>query len=100
MATEFQKSVWDEIDKIPYGRTKSYKEIAIILGKPRAARAVANACGKNPTPITRPCHRVICSNGEIGGYSAPGGAKMKIKLLNREGAVSYTHLTLPTNREV
>ena len=84
MATEFQKAVWDEIDKIPYGRTKSYKEIAIILGKPRAARAVANACGKNPTPITRPCHRVICSNGEIGGYSAPGGAKMKIKLLKNQ----------------
>ena len=89
MATEFQKAVWDEIDKIPYGRTKSYKEIAIILGKPRAARAVANACGKNPIPITRPCHRVICSNGEIGGYSAPGGAKMKIKLLKQEGVKTF-----------
>ena len=84
MATEFQKAVWDEIDKIPYGRTKSYKEIAIILGKPRAARAVANACGKNPTPIIRPCHRVICSNGEIGGYSASGGANLKKRLLEKE----------------
>ena len=84
MATEFQKAVWDEIDKIPYGRTKSYKEIAIILGKPRAARAVANACGKNPTPIIRPCHRVICSNGEIGGYSAIGGATLKKRLLEKE----------------
>ena len=89
MAPEFQKAVWDEIDKIPYGRTKSYKEIAIILGNPRAARAVANACGKNPTPITRPCHRVICSNGEIGGYSAPRGAKMKIKLLKQEGVKTF-----------
>ena len=84
MATEFQKAVWDEIDKIPYGRTKSYKEIAIILGKPKAARAVANACGKNPAPIIRPCHRVICSNGEIGGYSASGGATLKKRLLEKE----------------
>jgi O-6-methylguanine DNA methyltransferase len=84
LATEFQKAVWDEIDKIPYGRTKSYKEIAIILGKPKAARAVANACGKNPTPIIRPCHRVICSNGEIGGYSASGGAILKKRLLEKE----------------
>ena len=85
MPTEFQQSVWDEIDKIPLGFTKSYKEIAIILGRPNAARAVANACGKNPNPITRPCHRVICSNGNIGGYSAPGGAITKKKLLQKEG---------------
>ena len=85
MATEFQRLVWDEIDKIPRGTTKSYKEIAIILGMPDAARAVANACGKNPTPIIRPCHRVICSNGDIGGYSAPGGAVTKKKLLLKEG---------------
>ena len=85
MATEFQRLVWDEIDKIPRGTTKSYKEIAVILGMPDAARAVANACGKNPTPIIRPCHRVICSNGDIGGYSAPGGAITKKKLLQKEG---------------
>ncbi len=85
MATEFQRLVWDEIDKIPRGTTKSYKEIAVILGMPDAARAVANACGKNPTPIIRPCHRVICSNGDIGGYSAPGGAVTKKKLLLKEG---------------
>ena len=85
MATEFQRLVWDEIDKIPIGTTKSYKEIAVILGMPDAARAVANACSKNPTPIKRPCHRVICSNGTIGGYSAPGGATTKKKLLLKEG---------------
>ena len=61
-----------------------YKDIAIKIGKPNSARAVANACGQNPDPITRPCHRVICSNGEIGGYSAPGGAEMKKKLLEEE----------------
>tara|TARA_B100000787_G_scaffold154323_1_gene129091 strand:+ start:212 stop:478 length:267 start_codon:yes stop_codon:yes gene_type:complete len=85
MSTEFQKLVWDEIDKIPLGTTKSYKEIAVLIGRPHAARAVANACGKNPTPMTRPCHRVICSNGDLGGYSAPGGAVTKKKLLSKEG---------------
>ena len=84
MATDFQKKVWAEIDKIPYGTTVTYKEIAIKIGKPKAARAVANACGQNPNPIIRPCHRVICSNGKIGGYSAPGGAEMKKKLLEEE----------------
>lgn len=84
MATEFQKLVWNEIDKIPFGETKSYKDIAISIGKPNASRAVANACGQNPLPVIRPCHRVICSNGNIGGYSAPGGAQEKIRLLKLE----------------
>jgi|TARA_B100001094_G_scaffold264981_1_gene267270 O-6-methylguanine DNA methyltransferase len=84
MATEFQKIVWNEIDKIPFGETKSYKDIAINIGKPNASRAVANACGQNPLPVIRPCHRVICSNGNIGGYSAPGGAQEKIRLLKVE----------------
>ena len=82
MATDFQKKVWEEIDKIPYGKTVTYKEIAKKIGRPNAFRAVANACGKNPLPITRPCH--ICSDGSIGGYSAFGGAKMKMKLLKEE----------------
>tara|TARA_B100001559_G_C16495432_1_gene620498 strand:- start:758 stop:1018 length:261 start_codon:yes stop_codon:yes gene_type:complete len=86
MATDFQKLVWAEIDKIPYGSTITYKEIAIKIGKPRAARAVANACGKNPEPIIRPCHRVICSNGDIGGYSGLGGIKAKKKLLQQESS--------------
>ena len=84
MGTDFQKLVWAEIDKIPYGTTITYKEIAKKIGKPKAARAVANACGQNPDPIIRPCHRVICSDGKIGGYSAPGGAEMKKKLLEDE----------------
>ena len=84
MATDFQKLVWAEIDKIPYGSTITYKEIAKNIGKPNAARAVANACGKNPIPISRPCHRVICSNGSIGGYSAPGGVEKKKRLLKEE----------------
>ena len=84
MHTEFQKLVWAEIDKIPFGKTKSYKEIAEAIGKPKASRAVANACGKNPNPIKRPCHRVICADGSLGGYSAPGGANEKKRLLDLE----------------
>ena len=84
MATDFQKLVWAEIDKIPYGSTITYKEIAIKIGKPRAARAVANACGKNPKPIIRPCHRVICSNGNVGGYSFGSGTILKKALLSLE----------------
>ncbi|MDA9145981.1 MGMT family protein [Gammaproteobacteria bacterium] len=84
MSTKFQELVWRAIDTIPYGETRSYKDIAISIGKPNASRAVANACGKNPIPISRPCHRVICSNGSIGGYSAPGGVEKKKRLLKEE----------------
>lgn len=84
MPTKFQELVWRAIDAIPFGETRSYKDIAISIGKPNASRAVANACGKNPIPISRPCHRVICSNGSIGGYSAPGGVKKKKRLLKEE----------------
>ena len=83
--TPFQRAVWKEIDKIPYGKIVTYGEIARNIGKPKAARAVANACGANPNPITTPCHRVICSNGDIGGYSGVGGIKKKIELLRKEG---------------
>ena len=83
-SSHFQKLVWKEIEKIPYGKTKSYKDIAIRIGNPKSFRAVANACGKNPLPIIRPCHRVICSNGEVGGYSANGGVKLKKALLKIE----------------
>lgn len=86
MPTKFQQLVWNEIEKIPYGETRSYKDIAVSIGKPRAARAVANACAKNPTPIKRPCHRVICSNGQFGGYSGPGGIETKKKLLEQESS--------------
>ena len=86
MPTVFQKKVWQAIDTIPAGKTVTYKELAIMIGHPNAARAVANACGQNPEPITRPCHRVICSNGDIGGYSGPGGAEAKKKLLLKESS--------------
>ena len=80
----FQEKVWREIEKIPYGKTNTYKIIAEKIGHPKAYRAVANACSKNPLPIIRPCHRVICSNGSIGGYSGSGGVELKKALLRSE----------------
>ena len=83
--TTFQKKVWCEIDKIPRGEVIAYSQIAKNIGHPKAARAVANACGANPNPIVVPCHRVIRSDGELGGYSGPGGIKQKRELLENEG---------------
>ena len=85
--TKFQISVWNEIKKIPKGQTKTYKDIAVALKKPKSSRAVANACGKNPLLIEIPCHRVIRSDGKLGGYSGKGGINQKRKLLKEEGAL-------------
>ena len=84
IGTEFQIKVWKEIAKIPLGETRSYKEIATAIGSPNSSRAVANACGKNPYPIKIPCHRVIKSDGSIGGYSGTGGVERKKELLAKE----------------
>lgn len=83
--TTFQKKVWLEISKIPKGKTITYKELAQKIGKPRAIRAVGNAVGANPKPIIIPCHRVLPSDGSIGGYSGRGGVKAKRALLLKEG---------------
>lgn len=80
--TLFQKSVWKTLLKIPYGETISYASEANMLGNPKATRAVANANGKNPIPILIPCHRVIASNGGLGGYN--GGINKKEFLLKLE----------------
>jgi methylated-DNA-[protein]-cysteine S-methyltransferase len=85
--TKFQIKVWKYLVKIPQGSTKTYTQIAKGIGKPLAARAVANAIGKNPNPPKIPCHRVIRSDGSIGGYSGKGGVKTKIKLLKKEGVI-------------
>ena len=82
--TKFQIMVWKEILKIPYGEIRTYKEIAQAIGRPNSSRAVANACGKNPYAPDIPCHRVIKSDGKLGGYSGVGGVKMKEKLLKIE----------------
>ena len=81
--TAFQKQVWDELRKIPYGETVSYKDIAVRLGKPGAAVAVGQANSKNPIPIIIPCHRVIGTNGKMVGYA--GGMHIKKALLAVEG---------------
>ena len=84
IGTEFQVKVWKEISKIPYGETRNYKDLAIAIGRPNSSRAVANACGKNPYPPTIPCHRVVRSDGKLGGYSGKGGIEEKRKLLLKE----------------
>ena len=83
--TNFQIKVWNAISKIPKGKVRTYGELARSIRKPKASRAVANACGKNPFPIKIPCHRVIRSDGRLGGYSGKGGIKTKRKLLRSEG---------------
>mgnify|MGYP001157434983 CR=1 FL=1 len=83
--TKFQIKVWKYLIKIPKGKVKTYKQVAMGINRPKSARAVANACGKNPYSPKVPCHRVIRSDGTIGGFSAPGGVKIKMKLLKKEG---------------
>ena len=83
--TKFQIKVWKYLKKIPKGKVKTYKEVAIAINVPKGARAVANACAKNPYAPNVPCHRVIRSDGSLGGFSAPGGTKTKKKLLKKEG---------------
>ena len=83
--TKFQLKVWSYLKKIPKGKLKTYAQVAKAIGKPKAVRAVANAIGKNPFPPKIPCHRVIRSDGKLGGYSAKGGIKTKKKLLKNEG---------------
>ena len=85
IGTEFQVKVWAYLRKIPRGSVKTYSEVAKGIGKPLAVRAVANAIGKNPFAPKIPCHRVIRSDGSLGGYSGPGGIKTKKKLLKKEG---------------
>jgi O-6-methylguanine DNA methyltransferase len=84
--TDFQKSCWRELLKIPYGETRSYADIARAMGKPTAVRAVGLANGQNPIAIIVPCHRVIGSDGSLTGYG--GGLETKRKLLELEGALS------------
>ena len=82
--TKFQLKVWNYLKTIPKGTVKTYKEVAIAIKSPESARAVANACGKNPYAPKIPCHRVIRSDGSLGGYSGRGGIKTKLHLLRSE----------------
>ena len=85
--TKFPLKIWDFLKKIPKGTVKTYSEVAEAIGKPLAVRAVANAIGKNPYPIRIPCHRVIRSDGSLGGYSGTGGVNKKKNLLKKEGII-------------
>ena len=82
-ATVFQRRVWQELQKIPLGSTRTYTQVACALGKPNSVRAVARACATNPVSIVVPCHRVIRSDGQLAGYR--WGLKRKEELLQREG---------------
>ncbi|MEX2587837.1 MAG: methylated-DNA--[protein]-cysteine S-methyltransferase [Actinomycetota bacterium] len=81
--TAFQRRVWEELRRIPAGRTATYSEIAANLGAPKAYRAVAGACGANPLAVAIPCHRAVGSNGSFGGYR--WGTDRKRALLGKEG---------------
>ena len=83
--SKFQIKVWKYLKKIPKGKIKTYKQVAIGINKPKSSRAVANACAKNPYSPKIPCHRVIRSDGNLGGFSGPGGIKAKKRLLKKEG---------------
>ena len=83
--TPFQVKVWKYLKTIPKGKVITYKQLAKAIKMPKAARAVANACAKNPYAPKIPCHRVIRSDGLLGGYSGKGGVKTKRFLLQKEG---------------
>ena len=83
--TEFQKSVWQQLNRLPFGTVVSYSEIGHATGRPTAGRAVGGAVGANPVPIIVPCHRVLASNGRITGFSAGNGIATKAWLLDHEG---------------
>ncbi len=83
---EFDLAVWDELNRIPYGATTSYGELAAAIGHPDSPRAVGAANGRNPIPIVLPCHRVIGANGKLVGYG--GGLATKRRLLELEAGVS------------
>jgi O-6-methylguanine DNA methyltransferase len=83
VGTQFQRKVWKKLMDIPYGELRSYKWVASEIGDANASRAVGNAVGANPVPPIIPCHRVVCSDGSLGGYSS--GIHLKKRLLTLEG---------------
>ena len=87
IGTKFQKQVWNYLKSIPRGKIKTYKQVAKGINRPKSIRAVANAIGKNPYPPKIPCHRVVRSDGSLGGYSGKGGIKRKKLLLKSEGII-------------
>jgi methylated-DNA-[protein]-cysteine S-methyltransferase len=97
-ASDFERRVYAIVRAIPPGKTRTYGEIAAQLGDRLEARAVGQAMGKNPFPIVVPCHRVLGAGGRLGGFSAPGGAGVKLRMLAIEGALSPAALPLFADR--
>lgn len=93
MGTPFQQAVWKQIAQIPAGQTRSYGEIACRIKNPKAVRAVGRACGANPVPLIVPCHRVVGTQGGLGGFA--GGLVLKRVLLEAEGVSGLKGLTSP-----
>ena len=93
-AGEFERRVYEIARAIPPGSTLTYGEIAERLGDPGAAQAVGQSMGRNPWPIVVPCHRVLGAGGKVGGFSAPGGARTKLRMLEIEGALRPEGLPL------
>lgn len=89
--TKFEKKVYKKTMKIPFGKIKTYKWLAEKINVPGGARAAGNALGRNPIPLIIPCHRVLRSNGTLGGFSAPGGLPLKKKMLFIEGHRGTVH---------
>ncbi len=90
----FEARLYEELRAVPAGQVVSYGQLAARLGDPGAAQAVGQAMGKNPWPIVVPCHRVVGSNGKLGGFSAPGGVRTKLRILEIEGALKPESLPL------
>jgi methylated-DNA-[protein]-cysteine S-methyltransferase len=95
MGTQFQRKVWRKVKEIPYGRLRPYKWVARSIGSADASRAVGNAVGRNPVAPIVPCHRVICFDGSLGGYTS--GIAIKKRLLNLEGIIADGNSSLLRN---
>jgi len=91
---DWELGVYRAAAAIPHGETRTYGELARLAGKPEAAQAVGQALGRNPWPIVIPCHRILGADGRTGGFSAPGGAATKLRLLEIEGALAPESLPL------
>ncbi|MEU7850078.1 methylated-DNA--[protein]-cysteine S-methyltransferase [Micromonospora parva] len=87
--SDFERAVWREMTRIPYGQTLTYGEVARLVGDPGAARAVGVACNRNPIPVIVPCHRIVGAGGKLVGFG--GGLPRKVKLLELEAGVALRH---------
>lgn len=97
--TPFQRRVLDRCARIGYGRTKTYGQLAREVGRPNAARAIGGAMARNPLPLVIPCHRVVASDGSLGGFSADQGVSLKRRLLDMEAGRPASRPQLPRRRK-